>query len=158
MVIMHNEAIFLRLQSARLQQANLDALCPKPDAGMQSKQRPLTAATRTLLSKSIGILWRIHVYFPGSLEARREKKAAVTSFARQRDDRCMWRLPCIICIRMSRRRRPSLLCPAPFFIQCFFVTHCPAAPKCATAMSSAATSGINSVDWLLPGNGSRTSR
>jgi hypothetical protein len=79
MAIINNDAIFLRLQPARLQQANLDALCPKPDAGMQPQpQAPFDQ-----------IQLQFHVYFPGSLEARREKKAAVTSFARQRDDRCM---------------------------------------------------------------------
>jgi hypothetical protein len=58
------------------QQANIDAICPKADAGDCLK------ASKTLqinVKKLINIL--------GSLEARREKKAAVTSFARERDER-----------------------------------------------------------------------
>jgi hypothetical protein len=56
-----------------LQQANIDALCPKPDAGVPTNTQGNSRDEFSILS--------------GSLEARREKKAAVTSFARQRDDR-----------------------------------------------------------------------
>ena len=57
----------------RLQQANIEALCPKPDAGLPTNTQGNSRDEFIVVS--------------GSLEARREKKAAVTSFARQRDDR-----------------------------------------------------------------------
>ena len=62
-----------------LQQANLDALCPKPDAGGERAQRDALSVVAKHLSEVTQLT--------GSLEARREKKAAVTSFARERDER-----------------------------------------------------------------------
>ncbi len=48
------------------------------------------------------------MYFAGSLEARREKKAAATSFARQRDERCMRHLPYILCIYIIPSHSPEM--------------------------------------------------